>query len=372
MKMGVGRVNEKPENRKTITIKINGKDRPFQKKDTDETMERNEPSVFHKDQNNKKKEDTVFSEESAAGQEAELEESFDWILPAPEEMPAKNKEKSMFSFQSPLSKKDKPSSFSKSVKSKEGKKKSLPKEIVASIFFAVFFAVILGTSFGFILLNMVSSDQTSTTNGNITASANISQNNDGQASSATESATKADISTYVLQANVFSNEERAKNDQKKLTEEGTVSQIIPLEEKQFLLLGVTSNLEDAKIWQKEVEGSYAKEMIFNGKEVNNVSKEEKAVIEGSSAIYYSVLQIVTSAQFDKAISEDDRSKLEEELAIVDEKNVSAITNEKIQTMATHLAKGGEIAMNLTTNSSQKEIEAVQQQLLDYLATYVAL
>ncbi|WP_400242643.1 SPOR domain-containing protein [Niallia sp. JL1B1071] len=365
-------MNEKPENRKTITIKINGKDRPFQNKDTDETVERNQPSVFHKDQNNEKKEKGVFSEESAAGQEAELEESFDWILPEPEEMPAKNKEKSVFTFQSPLNKKDKPTSFSKSTKTKEGKKKSLPKEIVASIFFAVFFAVILGTSFGFILLNMVSSDQTSTTNGNITASANNPPNTDGQASSATEIATKADISTYVLQANVFSNEERAKNDQKKLTDAGTVSQIIPIEEQQFLLLGVTSNLEDAKAWQKQVEGTYAKEMIFNGKKVENVSKEEKAVIEGSSAIYYSILQIVTSAQFDKSISADDRSKLEEELSIVEEKKISTITNEKIQNMATHLAKGGELAMKLTTNSSQKEIEAVQQQLLDYLANYVVI
>lgn len=370
MKMGVGRVSEKPDNRKTITIKINGKDRPFQNKDTDEVMEQNQPSVFHKDQNTDKKEKVVFSEESAAGREAELEESFDWILPTPEEIPVKNKEKSMFAFQAPLNKKDKPT-FSKSKKIKEGKKKSLPKEIVASIFFAVFFAVILGTSFGFILLNMVSNDQTSSTNGNITASAS-NPSKEGQAVSATAIATKADITTYVLQDDIFSNEERAKNEQKKLKEAGKTSQIFPIDGQQFLLLGVTSNLEDAKTWQKQVEGTYAKEMIFNGKEVKNVSKEEKEVIEGSSAIYYSILQIVTSVQFDKSISADDRSKLEEGISIVEEKKISTLTNEKIQSMATHLAKGGELTLKLTENSSEKEIETVQQHLLDYLADYVAL
>lgn len=41
-------------------------------------------------------------------------------------------------------------------------------------------------------------------------------------------------------------------------------------------------------------------------------------------------------------------------------------------MATHLAMGGELTMKLTKNSSEKEIEAIQQQLLNYLAAYVAL
>lgn len=370
MKMGVGRVSEKPENRKTITIKINGKDRPFQNKDTDEVMEQNQPSVFHKDQKNVKKEKGVFSEESAAGREAELEESFDWILPTPEEIPVKNKEKSMFSFQAPFNKKDKPT-FSKSNKTKEEKKKSLPKEIVASIFFAVFFAVILGTSFGVILLNMVSNDQTTSTNGNITASANKSTN-DGQVVPSSAVASKEDITTYVLQDDIFSNEERAKNEQKKLKEAGKTSQVFPIDGQQFLLLGVASNLEDAKTWQKQVEGTYAKEMIFNGKKVENVSKEEKELIEGSPAIYYSILQIVTSIQFDKSISAENRSKLEEELTKVEEKKISTITNEKIKNMATHLAKGGELTLNLKENSSEKEIETVQQHLLDYLADYVAL
>ena len=373
MKMGVGRVCEKPENRKTITIKINGKDRPFQNKDTDEAVERKQPSVFHKDQNNENKEKDYFREESAAGQETEVEESFDWILPEPEEAPAKNKEKSLFAFQSPLTKKDKPALL-KNSKAKEGKKKSLPKGIVASIFFAVFFAVILGTSFGFILLNMVSSDQSAATNGNITASANNSSDTSkgGQASAATEIATKADITTYVLQKGVFSNEERAKIEQKKLTDAGKTSQIISIDEKQFLLIGVVSNLENAKAWQKQVKDTYAKEMVFNGNEIENVSKEEKGVIEASSAIYYSILQIVTSVQFDKSISTEEKSKLEKALAIVEEKKISNFSNEKVQKMATHLAMGGELTMKLTKNSSEKEIEAIQQQLLNYLAAYVAL
>ncbi|MEM5598566.1 hypothetical protein AAHB53_23725 [Niallia circulans] len=48
---------------------------------------------------------------------------------------------------------------------------------------------------------MVNNDQSSTTNGKITASANDSSNTTkgGQAVSITESATKPDITTYVLQ-----------------------------------------------------------------------------------------------------------------------------------------------------------------------------
>ncbi|WP_312098094.1 hypothetical protein [Niallia sp.] len=54
------------------------------------------------------------------------------------------------------------------------------------------------------------------------------------------------------------------------------------------------------------------------------------------------------------------------------KETSNFTNEKVQKIATHLAEGGELALKLTENSSQKEIEAVQQHLLDYLANYVVL
>ncbi|QJX63285.1 SPOR domain-containing protein [Niallia circulans] len=318
-------MNEKPENRKTITIKINGNDRPFQNKDNDDMVERSEPSVFYKDQNSEGKEQDIFKEESAAGQEAEFEESFDWILPASEEIPAKNKEKSIFSFQSSVNKKDK-QPFKKGKKEKEGKKKRLPKEVIASIFFAVFFAVILGTSFGFILLNMVSNDQSNTTNGKIAALANDSSDKpkSGQAVSTTESATKPDITTYVLQKGVFSNVERAKSEQQKLTDAGKKSQILPIDKQQFLLVGVVSNLENAKAWQKQVKDTYAKEMVFSGNEVKNVSKEEKEIIEGSSAIYSAILQMVTSVQFDQSIATKDKNKLEKALSLVDEKKNSQV------------------------------------------------
>lgn len=373
MEMGVGRVNEKPENRKTITIKINGKDRPFQNKDNEDTVERSEPSVFYKDQKSEGKKQDIFREESAAGQEAEFEESFDWILPAPEEIPAKNKEKSMFSFQSSVNKKDK-QPLTKFKKEKEGKKKRLPKEVIASIFFAVFFAVILGTSFGFILLNMVNNDQSSTTNGKITASANDSSNTTkgGQAVSITKSAAKPDITTYVLQKGVFSNEERAKSEQQKLTDAGKKSQILPIDKQQYLLVGVVSNLEDAKAWQKQVKDTYAKEMVFSGNEVKNVSKEEKEVIEGSSAIYSAILEMVTSVQFNHSIATEDKNKLEKALSLVEEKKTAKLANEKVKKMAAYLSEGGELTIKLKEKSSENEIAEIHQKLLDYLAVYVSL
>lgn len=371
--MGVGRVNEKPENRKTITIKINGKDRPFQNKDNEDTMERREPSVIYKDQNTEGKDQDIYREESAAGQEAEFEESFDWILPAPEQITAKNKEKSMFNFQSSVNKKDK-QSLTKDKKEKERKKKRLPKEVIASIFFAVFFAVILGTSFGFVLLNMVSNDQSSATNGKITASANNSSDTSkgGQVVSTTEIANKPDITTYVLQKGVFSSEERAKSEQKKLTDAGKKSQILSIDEQQFLLVGVVSNLEDAKAWQKQVKDTYAKEMVFSGNEVKNVTKEEKEVIEGSSAIYSSILQIVSSVQFNQSISSEDKNKLEKALSLLEAKKKADFTNEKVQKMAAYLTEGGELTIKLKGKSSKDEIAEVQQKLLAYLAVYVTL
>ena len=359
-------MNDKPENRKTITIKINGKDRPFHNKEIENYSDREEFASFHKERN-MDKERSVFTEEAAAGSETLIEEeSFDWILPAKEETNTKEKKTAI-----PLEKTSKPNIWkNKSGTKKQKKEKSYPKGMVASIFFAVFFAVILGTSFGFILLKMVDSEE-----GIITTTANTITNNNtksGQTVASTVTATKQELTTYIIQHNVFSSEEKAKKDQQQLMEDDIMSQIISVNDNQVVVLGVSSNLNDAKTWQKQMDGSYAKEITFPGGEIKNVTEAEKAFIEGAPKLYEAMIVVATDARFNNSVDSDALKQVKDLNATLDKKTINAFGNKKIKKMAIELSEGASLAARLTSDSSVKEINVVQEHLLAYLAEYTSV
>lgn len=359
-------MNEKPENRKTITIKINGKDRPFQNKELEEKEEAKESTILHPKKTTENS--SFYKEETAAGSESSLEdESFDWILPSNEE-PIDSEKKSISFHTFPPNKSKSP--FGKKAKTKENKEsnKSVPKGMVASIFFAVFFAIILGTSFGFILLKMVNSEQVvanHSTTGTTTGS-------NSEQAKGTSTAAKKEIKTFILQHNIFSTEEKAKQDQQELTAANISSEIVKTGENYVVLLGIASNLTDAKTWQSQLDKSYAKEMVFASGEVNNVTEAEKAFIEGSTNLFQATLTLATEVQFSKNASETAVKQVEELNATLTEKMIASFPNEEVKNMANELFQASTLSATLTANSNANDIQAIQKHLLAYLAGYNSL
>ncbi|WP_458474647.1 hypothetical protein, partial [Acinetobacter soli] len=141
---------DKPKSEKTITIKINGKDRPFQEK-----KEEKKGKTWELRQLDRKQEQTEFfaSIQTAAGKEAD--DSFDWILPEETEDEDIKEYKIATPPNSPAE-----NGLSTLARKFRGRNKQ---GFLTSIFLAVFFAVLLGTSFGFIMLKLVFTDQAAET-----------------------------------------------------------------------------------------------------------------------------------------------------------------------------------------------------------------
>jgi stage II sporulation protein B len=368
-KTGVGRVKEKPENRKTITIKINGKDRPFQNKEKIVNDWKDNPA-FQKDKRTTIH-DKKYEEEIAAGNEAMFDESFDWILPNEEEAA----DSKAYDYSPSLAIK-KTALFDR--KKTKVKRNSIPKGMISSIFFAVFFAVVLGTSFGFILLKMVNTDQNITTSSNtaVTTPTKTDSTDKGTTSKGTATATKKEITTYIVQNNVFSNEDKAKRQQTELSNDGIISQTIEVDGQMFVYIGVASNLEDAKQLKKLMEqkdiAAFAKEISFGGGEVKEVSEGEKNFIENSPEIYKGITNLLTSVQFDQSISNDAKKDLEVKKTWLEGLKINEFKNEKIKKLAIELNEGLSKANVLSKDSSTKDIQNLQQNMLAFLAGYASL
>lgn len=376
--MGVGRVNENPGNRKTITIKINGKERPFHDKEKGNTEMESATLIEEK----RSSSSTKFGEEVAAGSEAIDDESFDWILPGEEEM--EEEPEILVNGSSPEKKK---AFFERKIKEEKGNKKSVPKRVIPSVFFTVLFAVVLGTGFGFILLKMVSSDQQVTSKQNAAVSTaetetktaektNTEAKNSNNTAASTIIATKKDISTFVVQHIILSNENAVKQVQSQLTNKGYISQEIAINGKMAVYLGVASELEGAKTWAKAIKKdkveAFAKPITFNGGgKIKNITKEEKSFIEKSPAIYHSLTAFVSSVQFAGASSAEEKEELKKQQAVLDKMKIADFKNKEVKSMALQLNEGITKSIALADNSKE-DAQAVQKNLLAFLEKYVEL
>jgi len=362
-------VTEKPENRKTITIKINGKDRPFQNKENQMKSDEQQDAFV----NNK---DSILpensAEEVAAGSEALEDESFDWILPnaADEEESDDIKE-----FQLQTDQKSKGNMLAKM--KQKGSKRNLSKGMVASIFFAVFFAIVLGTGFGFVLLKMVDTDKAAIAGNNASAPAQSAGTDyTGEAAAGTVAATKAEISTFVVQNNIYTAEDGADKEVDRLTEKGIVAQKVPIDGKFAIYLGIAADIDNAKSMktEKEADGAsaFAKEMVFPGGEAGKVTSTEKQFLDAAPEIYGAASDALTAAYAGGTIQEDTAKKLSDQQKILDEMKISEFKEASIKKAAEGLASGVKGAAALGQDSSAANQEAVQKSLLAFLANYVEI
>ncbi|TRZ37419.1 hypothetical protein CEQ21_18380 [Niallia circulans] len=361
-------MTEKPESRKTITIKINGKDRPFQNK---------ESKMQSAEQKDSKKSETANPlpdrsvEEVAAGSEAIEDESFDWILPNEDE----SDDIKEFQLQQAPNKKQ--GKLPK--KMQKGSKRNLSKGMVASIFFAVFFAIVLGTGFGFVLLKMVDTDKTANAVNNSAAPTQAAgTDSKEQAASGTIAATKGEISTFVVQYGVYTTKASADSEFNKLSDKGIIAQKVPVDGKTAIYLGVAADLDSAKTLKtdKEADGvapsPYAKEMIFAGGDAGKVSEAEKQFLDAAPEIYSAASSALTSAYADGSISADTVKKLEEQQSALDKLKISDFKDGAVKNAAENLAGSVSGAAALSKDGGAAKQEAVQKALLAFLANYVEI
>ncbi|MBT2688097.1 hypothetical protein J7I93_07875 [Bacillus sp. ISL-47] len=352
---------DKPNNGKTITIKINGKDRPFQEKNEGKQKKNWKPKELERKE---KHEETEFftSIQTAAAKEAD--DSFDWILPEETE----DSEIKEFKVATPPKS---PAKKGLSTLAKNFKRKN-KQGFLTSIFLAVFFAVLLGTSFGFIMLKLVFTDQAAET---IAPAVTETPASSGQPPG-TETAALDPLATFVVQGGVFSNSEAAKQIQEANAQKGANSKLIEMDGQTFLYLGVADSIEHAKEMGGALKSKgidvFAKEIIFDAKSIEGLNAVEKKILEMAPSMYQTLTAGAASAAVEKTMPAGLVEDMKKQSAALNELQADQIKKQGLISIKEELENASKQMNAFQQTGDAASAEKVQQHLLAFLAAYQSL
>lgn len=336
---------DKRQNGKTITIKINGNEQPFREDTSSETILPLE---------------TFSSNETAATQEA-AEESFDWILPENDHQD----EIAEYRIVNQPTKKAK----NKTINPKPSWGKNNNTHI-KSIVFSVFFALLLGTSIGVLMLKLVINDQTEAVEKAATTPVNGSEK-----PTPTETVDKSafllhPISTFIVQEGVYSTKEGANTALESAKLKGVPTAIIEKDGKSLLILGVAGSIDHAKslgaTYKVKDVAFFAKALEVPERPLADVSASEKKVMETAAAFYQSLT--VAASYTASEMPAELIGKLDDY-----EKQWSALNddegNVKVKGMKKELLGASTAAKTFSKSKKESDYLKLQQHLLSFVALY---
>ncbi|PLR79555.1 stage II sporulation protein B [Bacillus canaveralius] len=349
---------DKHENGKTITIKINGSDRPYKEnsQNQDQASHVNKaPADFSK---------IPPHEEAAAGRET-VDESFDWILPDPDF------EQDIKEYTIEDMTKQKKQSGWNAFKQKTGPK--ISKRDFSSLFWSVFFAVLLGVSLGFIMLKLVATEQAVK---DAPTGQEANQGGQEQAGKGTATASVAPITTFVVQEGVYTTTDAAKAALAAAEQKGAVGKIIEMNGQAFLFLAVADSLKAAKSiginLQKQGLKIYAKPLEIGGEEASGLTEGEVKLLEITASVYSDVATAGTHATLSQSLDAALTDKVNTHTQTLRNIPADALQNDQIKTLKVELENGLQQAQLYGKSPGTDSQQALQKSLLSVLAAYNAL
>jgi stage II sporulation protein B len=352
--MGGGQSLDKPGNHKTITIKINGKDRPIAKDKKHSSPEELDKEILHF-----KDIEKLSSQESAAAQEVEEEDEFDWILPELDE-DEDLQEYKIISNRTPSNGK-----VFKNKKSTLQKPKN--KGVLPSILLTVFLAVLLGTSLGVLMLKMVLSD--SAMEAGTAPTEEVPPTDGPLATPGTASVEKTTITGYVIQGGAFSNAEAAGIEATGMTEKGLPAKVIEMNGTAYLFVGIADNLPNAKSLGAQLQGveTFAKEVTIGGGNKTNLLESEKQTLELAPTLFGTISQISSSASLTNTLPSDLQDSLNTQLEQWN--SLKGIEDESIKQLKGEIDGAITSIKNFEKNKDSSLLVKIQQHLLNFLSIY---
>lgn len=356
------------ENQKknTITIKIDGKSRMYQENKQNLKPEKMTSSKTFVEDDGRKLEFNKRPvekghikepnyEEVAAASAEKNEEDFDWILPETSHEP----ELEEYKIASYTSKPNKGKSVIKALKKNKN-------NLSPSIFFALFFAVIIGMSFGFILLRLVISDQTLGGQEVVTTVPPTEQQSE-QAN--VVSYTLPVVSTFVVQESAYSSVEAA-NEGKKVLDQKEIPSSVVTTDRSYLFVGIGVTKESGKaigegLMEKGIDDIYAKEIQVGGIQLNEITSTEQKLLEQASQLYAPLVTISTSLTLEQSIPEDASNTVTQMKVEWDKIDSNEIKSERFIQIKEEIDK----AITIATNPSKEKSAELQQHLLSFLSLY---
>ncbi|WP_404329424.1 SPOR domain-containing protein [Mesobacillus maritimus] len=335
---------------KTITIKINGKERSH--KDEKPKSEKQAQASTGSEAKPKIK---AWNETAAAKESAE--DSFDWVLPELSEEDEKD-----FKVV-PKSKENKQRGFRlPGLPQPPNKNRRNSSPIFSRIALNVLLAVALGLGFGMIILNTVKPDTLETVVPANTAPAKDKPSEGGSGTgtgTGSESLELPALSTFVVQGGVFSSKDSANTAVKELEGKGINAQAVAVNGQYALLLGMASSLEDAKAVGTDLESKgaevFSKPLELGGFSMEGLTKEESGVLKIAPELFATL----SGGDFSNPAA------VEGQLANLKKIDKAKIGNKEIMAAKEHLEQGA-------TAFLAKDNAGVQKESLAFLASWQSL
>ncbi|MFI8685582.1 hypothetical protein [Rossellomorea sp. NPDC077527] len=288
--------------------------------------------------------------ETAAGEEAK-DDSFDWILPDEEAEPPQEYKKIHY------------------VSGSKKKKRSFtnPFQDSVNLIMSLIGAIVVGAVLGFGTLKVIT-----TTEGPAAPAATLQDDTvtgkaDGQ--QAVSAVELGDFSTSIVQGGVYSTEEQLKAMQDTLSAKGFSHASVEKDGQFFLFLGVSGDLETAKILGSKLKDQgvevYAKDFVLGSKGIN-ASKEEKTFLEKGNALFTSIAQVSSSGMIGGTPDEETMKTVQ---SGIKELEGIQVGQESIASMKKSLVDAGKMAASM---KSPEDAQKIQGELLSYLHLYGGL
>lgn len=338
---------------KTITIKINGKDRPL--KDEKRLMLDEDESQYVHSHREEALKETAASQESA-----EADDSFDWILPDPIEEEVLKEYKI-----APKQAKKPKKNIGISV---WNKKPTRNNRLYSTIFITVFFAVLLGTAFGVTILKFVTAD-TEQVAPAVTKVNPESEKPDTGTGTAKDSVELNQISAFVIQNGIFTTEEAAKERVNLLAGQGVVAEIFPVNGQFAIYLGMAGSIEDAKQTSNTLKDKgievFAKPVEITGGTAAEVTAEEGKFLEKAPEIY----GILSSG---KADSPEVIKKVVEYQIMLSEIPDKSIEDKNILKAKASIERASKAFSDFQKSKDANQLADMQTNLLAFLSAYQSI
>ncbi|MGM0900238.1 MAG: SPOR domain-containing protein [Bacillota bacterium] len=329
---------------KTITIKINGKERTH--KDEKPKSEKQAQASTGSEAKPKIK---AWNETAAAKESAE--DSFDWVLPELSEEDEKD-----FKVV-PKSKENKQRGFRlPGLPQPPNKNRRNSSPIFSRIALNVLLAVALGLGFGMIILNTVKPDTLETV---VPANTAPATDKPVEGGTGLESVELPAISTYIVQGGVWSKEGSADSMVKELAGKGIDAETVAINDQYYVLLAVSPSLEEAKVLSSELESKgaevFSKPLELGGFSVDGLTKEESGVLKIAPELFATL----SGGDFSNTAA------VEGQLAKLKKLDEAKIGNKEIIAAKKHLEQGA-------TAFLAKDNAGVQKESLAFLASWQSL
>lgn len=351
---------------KTITIKINGEKKPFIEENAKKELpNENSKQVADKALSDFPHPKQVSYHESAASQEP-IEESFDWILPETAENEINEYQ---FAKQTTHSKKTSKGKLTTASISAFRKKNG----VLKSVIFSIVFAVLIGTSFGVIMLKLVVIDHSKKT----AIETNAPVTKTVAPVKSTEKITLQSFTAFVVQGGMFSTKEGANEISNQIKAKGAPAEIIEMDGKSFIFLGISGSLEQAKSlgnYYKEngINEFYAKQILVQEKTIADVNKDEKNFLEASQLGFQTLLNVTSDVIVSTSNTNEIKSTISQIESAIEKIEDKKLKNKKIIELKSELSSAMELVEGYQKSYDINDMKKAQQHLLNYFSLYSTL